>query len=94
MLPSTFIKVNTVKNISTLAIATFLLLFISINNLSAAHIMGGDVTYDCQGLDTLANGDVEIRLLIEFNMYRDNGGDGLGMGPGAGFDTPANFGGI
>lgn len=92
MLPSTFIKVITVKNLFPVILACFCFLFIMQNKAYAAHIVGGDVTYDCLGLDTLANGNVNIRLRIEFNMYRDNGGQGLGQGPGAGFDMPANFG--
>lgn len=80
------------KNLSSVFIATIICLFIYNNKLNAAHIVGGDVRYDCLGLDTLGNGDINIRLLIEFDMYRDNGGSGLGGGPGAGFDVPANFG--
>lgn len=53
--------------------------------LEAAHIVGGDVTYECNGLDTLADGTVMIDLSIEFNMYKDEFF-------GAGFNDPAEFG--
>ena len=58
----------------------------SSTELNAAHIVGGDVTYQCLGLDTLANGDENIRLQLNFNMYRDS------QSGGAQFDNPARIG--
>lgn len=51
--------------------------------LSARHIIGGDVTYECLGVDTIAN---QGTYLITFIMYRDQ------FGGGAPFDPDANFG--
>lgn len=54
------------------------------NALSAKHIIGGDVTYRCQGIDTLTNVGT---YTISFRMYRDCGQTG-----GAGFDSEPQFG--
>ncbi len=47
------------------------------------HIIGGDVTYKCLGLDTI---NKEVEFEITFTMYRDS------RSGGAQFDSPANFG--
>jgi len=51
------------------------------NDLYAKHIVGGDVTYRCLGID---GGFVSFE--ITFTMYRDS------RGGGANFDSPATFG--
>lgn len=53
---------------------------------SSAHIVGGDMSYECRGLDTLANGEVRINLGIELIVYRDS------ESGGAEFDNPARIG--
>lgn len=55
----------------------------------SAHIVGGDVTYTCMGLDTIFNNDgtinrIRASLEINFTMYRDS------RGGGANFDGPQN----
>ena len=52
-------------------------------NLNARHIIGGDVFYDCLGIDTIAN---TVSLHFEFQMYRDNrdpNGADFDGGPGS-----------
>jgi gliding motility-associated-like protein len=46
----------------------FFLIGVNID-LSAKHIIGGDVFYECVSLDTVRN---RVRLHFEFQMYRDN----------------------
>jgi len=69
---------------SRAAIAGFLILFClltSQNQLSAAHIVGGDITYTC-----ISSTATEVTLQFTFTMYRDD------TGGGAGFDDAAKFG--
>ncbi|MBK9254176.1 MAG: gliding motility-associated C-terminal domain-containing protein [Saprospiraceae bacterium] len=54
-----------------------------VGNMNALHIIGGDVTYTCRGIDTVAN---RVRFLITFTMYRDS------RSGGANFDSPTEFG--
>ncbi|MEE9439422.1 MAG: hypothetical protein V3V14_10510, partial [Saprospiraceae bacterium] len=59
-----------------------LVLFIATPNLvNAKHIVGGDVTYECKGI----NGN-KVKFEITFTMYRDSKGNG------AAFDAAARFG--
>lgn len=53
--------------------------------LSARHIIGGEVYYDCLGIDSSGSQDLAT-FQITFNMYRDC------FGGGADFDGPARFG--
>lgn len=54
-------------------------------SLNAKHIIGGEVYYDCMGIDS--SGSQKIATFkITFNMYRDC------YGGGATFDDPASFG--
>ncbi len=64
------------------AFLAFLGLLLSFN-LEAKHIIGGDVTYECIGVDTVTN---RATYTIYFTMYRDC------QGGGAGFDSPAEIG--
>ncbi|NNF34358.1 MAG: hypothetical protein HKN68_09635, partial [Saprospiraceae bacterium] len=50
---------------------------------SSRHIVGGDVVYNCMGVDTTSN---TIRYEVIFTMYRD------AAGGGADFDFDASFG--
>lgn len=75
------------------AIVAFFMMFIC-SDLSAKHIIGGDVFYECVSIDTINN---RVRLHFEFQMYRDNrcttngencayfDGDSRGGGQGAEF---------
>lgn len=59
-------------------------LFVSCTYDSAArHIVGGEVTYECIGLDTISQ---TVRFEITVRIYRDT------EGGGAPFDDPARFG--
>jgi gliding motility-associated-like protein len=49
----------------------------------ALHIIGGDVIYECQGIDATRN---EVTFKITFTMYRDSRNNG------ADFDAAADFG--
>ncbi len=72
------------KRIFSILFCCFLLGTTSQNEMFAAHIVGGDVTYECLGLDTTATGEIFVNLRIEFNIYK---------GPnGAVFNNPAEFG--
>ncbi len=51
----------------------------------ARHIIGGEVYYDCLGIDNSGTEDF-VTFRITFNMYRDC------FGGGADFDSPARFG--
>ncbi|MBK9152408.1 MAG: hypothetical protein IPM26_16145 [Saprospiraceae bacterium] len=62
---------------------TLLLYFTVTLELSALHIIGGDVTYECRGIDTMRN---KVRFFITFTMYRDS------RSGGANFDSPTEFG--
>jgi len=62
-------------------LAAFLLLMSITATLSAKHIVGGDVTYKCLGIE-----NSNVRFEITFTMYRDT------KGGGANFDANANFG--
>ena len=54
-------------------------------SIHARHIIGGEVYYDCLGIDSSGNTPMAT-FRITFNMYRDC------FGGGAGFDSPASFG--
>ena len=57
----------------------------SLQTINSRHIIGGEVYYDCLGIDS--SGAVpEATYRITFNMYRDCYSDG------ANFDSPATFG--
>lgn len=56
-----------------------------IQNAQAKHIIGGEVFYTCNGLDTIG-GQVFADYTLTFNMYRDC------LGGGAAFDDPAVIG--
>ena len=79
---------NPVLNISSflryivLPVFIFFLSF-STNEIKALHIIGGDVTYECRGIDTVRN---RVRFFITFTMYRDS------RSGGANFDSPTRFG--
>lgn len=51
--------------------------------VEARHIVGGEVLYECIGIDTIKN---TVRFKITAFVYRDS------RGGGAPFDAPANFG--
>ena len=59
-----------------------LLLFIGIS-AQARHIIGGEMTYECLGIDTLNN---TVRYRFTLKVYRDC------YGGGANFDDPAEIG--
>ncbi len=60
----------------------FLLFICMINAINAAHIIGGDVVYNCIKSDTfLKRTDFEIT----FTMYRDSKGNGANFDQGASF---------
>lgn len=68
-------------------LSIFLLLFAFVcgcNNLRAEHLVGGEIIYKCEGIDTI-NGIPMITLAFTAKMYRDCAGSG------ASFDSPANF---
>jgi len=71
-------------------IISTIILFIFAGQARSAHIVGGDVSYACMGLDTVvsANGDTLVfaNLEITATVYRDL------FGGGAEFDTDARFG--
>jgi gliding motility-associated-like protein len=69
------------RNFYTILMATIMCL-VSID-LSALHIIGGDVIYECKGINTANN---TVRFGITFTMYRDS------RGSGAEFDNNAGFG--
>ncbi|MBC7885162.1 MAG: gliding motility-associated C-terminal domain-containing protein [Saprospiraceae bacterium] len=56
---------------------------ISNSEINALHIIGGDVIYECRGIDTIRK---EVKFFITFTMYRDS------RSGGANFDPTANFG--
>jgi gliding motility-associated-like protein len=60
-----------------------LLIFLSSYASNGAHIIGGDVVYECINLDTVQK---KTRFRIQFTMYRDS------KGGGANFDNNASFG--
>ncbi|WP_235295752.1 PKD domain-containing protein [Portibacter marinus] len=70
------------RSILSLVTFTLFMLFFS-SPLHSRHIIGGDVTYRCMGIDTV-NGIAIGTYRIEFTMYRDCGPTG-----GAGFDNAA-----
>lgn len=51
--------------------------------LEGRHIIGGDVTYECMGIDTLASGTILNNFRIYFTMYRDCQGGGAQFDPRA-----------
>ena len=59
------------------------LLVLCTNKAESRHIVGGDVVYNCLGIDTL-NGTINYEII--FTMYRD------AAGGGADFDFDASFG--
>ncbi len=61
------------------------IMFLTPETLQAKHIIGGEVYYDCLGIDSSGNQKLAI-FQITFNMYRDC------FGGGAAFDDPARFG--
>ena len=64
-------------------ISVFLILFFVLENVNAKHIIGGDVTYECLGVDTVTQ---RATYRIYMTMYRDC------QGGGAGFDSDAGIG--
>lgn len=60
------------------------LCFSNFIELHAAHLVGGEITYTCQGIDTI-NGVPMITLNFTATMYRDC------QSNGAPFDSPADF---
>ena len=60
-------------------------MFLAPEALQAKHIIGGEVYYDCLGIDSSGNQKLAT-FQITFNMYRDC------FGGGAAFDDPARFG--
>lgn len=56
---------------------------ISLSGLNAAHIVGGLMSYECMGVDTIQQ---TSRIMITASLFRDN------QFGGAGFDQPAAFG--
>lgn len=64
-------------------ISILLSVLIVTNNLQGRHIVGGDVTYNCLGVDTL---NKTFTIEVIFTMYRD------AYGGGAPFDPDADFG--
>ena len=60
----------------------FIILFLG-NNLSGAHIVGGDVTYKCISSNPITK---TTKFTVTFTMYRDVAGNG------ASFDVNARFG--
>lgn len=75
------------KTMKQILYSTLLIIFFSLSSLSlnAKHIIGGEVYYDCLGIDSSGNTPM-VTFEITFNMYRDC------FGGGAGFDSPAQFG--
>ncbi|GLR16222.1 PKD domain-containing protein [Portibacter lacus] len=65
-------------------VVLFFILGISINSLYAKHIIGGDVTYECLGVDSTT---MIATYNIVFKMYRDCGPNG-----GAAFDDSPEIG--
>jgi gliding motility-associated-like protein len=70
------------KNLLKTILVSLSIVLCSIH-LSALHIIGGDVTYECLGKDTVK---MESRFKITFTMYRDS------RSMGAPFDSDASFG--
>ena len=60
---------------------SFVILYTSIS--FSLHIIGGDVIYECKGIDVAKN---EVSFKITFTMYRDSKSNG------AQFDNDARFG--
>lgn len=60
------------------------LCLISSTGLNAAHIVGGDATYSCVFIDSMAQ---QTTFLLEFTIYRDSEAQ-----QAAPFDDPADFG--
>ena len=71
------------KNIFATVLVFLSLSFI--NKISAKHIIGGEVFYECMGIDSSGSTPMAT-FQITFNMYRDC------FGGGAQFDQPAEFG--
>lgn len=46
------------------------------------HIIGGEMTYECQGIDSVRN---EVTFLVTLTMYRDSKGNGAQIDPLANF---------
>ncbi len=64
-------------------IFSLLIVLVLGGQLDSRHIVGGDVVYNCLGVDTVNN---VVSYEIIFTLYRD------AFGGGAGFDTDASFG--
>ncbi len=64
-----------------IGLLAMLFCFFSINS-NALHIIGGDVTYECLGKDTIRN---EVSFRITFTMYRDSRNNGAEFDPQAAF---------
>ena len=72
-------------NIIKKILFVFVVLITITNIAQAKHIIGGEVYYDCLGIDSSSSTPM-VSFEITFNMYRDC------FGGGAGFDAPAAFG--
>ncbi len=61
---------------------TFLVIVLAFqaSHLSAAHIVGGDLTYQCMSFDT-TNTNIFVNIRIEFNLYRDQFSNGAQFTP-------------
>ncbi len=66
-------------------IFTFLILFHSLNELQATHIIGGEMYYECLGFGKNGTDTSSRRYLITIKLYRDC------YSSGAQFDNPLGF---
>jgi len=62
-----------IKSLSFFVFLVFALLFSS-QVLNAKHIVGGDMTYRCMGIDSMNN---QVMVAVTLNMYRDCDQEGI-----------------
>lgn len=78
------INKNVLRHLLKFSALSLLFVFVGFSPLKAAHLVGGEITYECLGIDTI-NGVPMITLAFTATMYRDC------QGMGASFDSPADF---
>lgn len=71
------------KVIKSLFLTLAILFCLEIQNSYALHIIGGEVVYECVGINAAQN---QVTFHITFTMYRDSKSNG------ADFDSPTDFG--
>ena len=78
------INQNDLRHLLKFSVLSLLFVFAGFGPVKAAHLVGGEITYECLGIDTI-NGVPMITLAFTATMYRDC------QGMGAAFDSPADF---